>query len=173
MANILEVKGYTSEQIKALMNVEDKYKIGMRLYAVYQVSKGHSSRKLEDFYQTSFKQITNWVHRFEKDGVDGLRDKQGRGRKSRLSGEQFCILETMLTESPIDYGYNTATWSGAILMDWIKINFGIEYKKTQIYHILKKLGFSYQRAKGVYPEADKEKQEIFRNDLKKKVAGKS
>ena len=42
MANILEVKGYTSEQIKALMNVEDKYKIGMRLYAVYQVSKGEN-----------------------------------------------------------------------------------------------------------------------------------
>jgi len=175
MADIgLEVKGYTSEQIKALMNIEEKYKIGIRLYAVYQLSKGHSSRKLEDFYQTSFKQITNWVHRFEKDGVDGLRDQPGRGRKSRLSSEQLGILETLFTEKfPIDYGYNTATWSGAILMDWIKINFGIEYKKTQIYHILKKLGFSYQRAKGIYPETEKEKQEIFRNDLKKKGARKS
>ena len=150
-----------------------KYKIGMRLYVVYQVSKGHSSRKLEDFYQTSFKQITNWVHRFEKDGADGLRDKPGRVRKSRRSCEEFCILETLLTESPIDYGYNTATWSGAILMDWIKINFGIEYKKTQIYHILKKLGFSYQRAKGIYPETDREEQDIFRDDLKKKGAGQS
>ena len=54
-------------------------------------------------------------------------------------------------------------------MDWIKINFGIAYKKTQIYHILKKLGFSYQKAKGVYPEAEKEKQEIFRDDLKKRL----
>ena len=142
MANILEVKGYTAEQIKAMMNIDYKYKIGMRLFAVYQVAKGNSSRKLEDFYQTSFKQITNWVHRFEKDGIEGLRDKSGRGRKSRLSGEQFGILDTLLTEEcPIDYGYNTAKWNGVILMDWIKTNFGIEYKKTQIYHILKKNRF--------------------------------
>lgn len=34
------VKGYTPEQIKALFNSEDKYKIGLRLYAVYQVALG-------------------------------------------------------------------------------------------------------------------------------------
>jgi len=33
MANILEVKGYMAEQIKAMMNVDDKYKIGMRLFS--------------------------------------------------------------------------------------------------------------------------------------------
>jgi hypothetical protein len=58
----LQVKGYSPESIKALFNSDDRYKIGMRLYAVYQVSLGQPSRKLEDFYNTSFKQITNWVH---------------------------------------------------------------------------------------------------------------
>lgn len=36
----LQVKGYTPEQIKECFNKEEKYKIGLRLYAVYQVSKG-------------------------------------------------------------------------------------------------------------------------------------
>ncbi|MBR9776300.1 MAG: helix-turn-helix domain-containing protein [Cytophagales bacterium] len=36
-------------------------------------------RKLEELYQTSFNQTTNWVHRFEQNGLDGLRDKSGRG----------------------------------------------------------------------------------------------
>jgi len=69
-----------------------KYKIGLRLYAVYQVSLGKPSRKLEELYNTSFKQITNWVHRFEKEGLEGLRDKPGRGRKSRLSEAQREVL---------------------------------------------------------------------------------
>ncbi len=71
----LQVEGYTPERIKTLFNNCEKYKIGLRLYAVYQVSLGKPSRKLEELYNTSFKQITNWVHRFEKEGLEGLRDK--------------------------------------------------------------------------------------------------
>ena len=39
-----QVQGYSPEQIKALFKSEDKYKIGIRLYAVYQVSLGKPSR---------------------------------------------------------------------------------------------------------------------------------
>lgn len=34
----LIIKNYKPEGIKALFNSNDKYKIGLRLYAVYQVS---------------------------------------------------------------------------------------------------------------------------------------
>jgi hypothetical protein len=57
---VRQISGYTSEEIKALFNNEDKYKIGLRLYAVYQVSLGKPSRQLEELYNTSFKQILNW-----------------------------------------------------------------------------------------------------------------
>lgn len=86
------VKGYTPELIKALFNSDDKYKIGLRLYAVYQVSLGKPSRELEDLYDTSFKQILNWVDRFEKEGLQGLRDKSGRGRTPQLSPEQMLDI---------------------------------------------------------------------------------
>ena len=61
---VLQVKGYDSEKIKSLFKDDERYTIGLRLYAIYQVSLGQPSRKLEDLYNTSFKQITNWVHRF-------------------------------------------------------------------------------------------------------------
>lgn len=166
---VLQVKGYTAESIKALIRKDERYEIGIRLYAVYQVAKGQSSRKLQDLYQTSFKQITNWVHRFEKYGIEGLKDKPGRGRKSRLSlVQKQRIAELLKNESPTQYGFNTATWTGPLLRIWIKKNFGIEYKHAQIYNIIKSLGFSYQKGKGIFPEADKQKQEIFKKALKKK-----
>ena len=74
---VLSVKGYTPLDIKGLFRDDEKYTIGIRLYAVYQVSLGKPSRDLEELYNTSFKQITNWVHQFEKDGIEGLRDKEG------------------------------------------------------------------------------------------------
>ncbi len=163
-----QIQGYSSEQIKALFKTDDKYQIGIRLYAVYQVSLGVPSRDLETLYNTSFKQILNWVHRFEQYGIDGLRDKPGRGRKPRLNEhQQQRIKDLLLEESPVDYGYNTETWTGIMLIDWISENFQVQYKKAQIYNVIKSLGFSYQKAKGFYPEADLIAQEQFKEELKK------
>jgi len=165
---VLTVKNYSSEDIKSLFNSDDKYKIGLRLYAVYQVSLGQSSRKLEDLYNTSFKQITNWAHRFEAEGLEGLRDKAGRGRKSQLSlNQQARLKELIEKECPQDYGYNTDTWTGPLLIDWIINHFNITFKKAHIYNIIKSLGFSYQKSRGIYPEAEPESQEAFKEDLKK------
>lgn len=165
---VLKVKGYTAESIKALLHKDERYTIGLRLYAVYQVAKGQPSRKLEELYNTSFKQITNWVHRFEAEGLDGLRDKKGRGRKERLSVKQKQQISKVLKEdSPQRYGFNTGTWTGPLLIDWIKKEFKIDYKKAQIYNIIKSLGFSYQKGKGIFPESDKEQQEDFKRALKK------
>ena len=171
---VLQIKGHTADSIKALIRKDERYGIGIRLYAVYQVSKGQSSRKLEDLYNTSFKQITNWVHRFEKEGLEGLKDKKGRGRKDRLTLIQKQEITMVLeNELPTKYGYNTATWTGPLLINWIKKEFKIEYKKAQIYNIIKALGFSYQKGKGIFPEANKEKQENFKNALKKTSRRKS
>jgi len=164
----LTVKGYSPEQIKAMFRRDERYTIGLRLYAIYQVSLGQPSRKLEELYNTSFKQITNWVHQFEKEGLDGLKDKAGRGRKPKLQTEQLQSIKDLLSKaSPIDYGFNTATWTGPLLIEWINKQYGLLYKKAQIYNIIKSLGFSYQKSKGIFPEADKEKQTAFKEGLKK------
>jgi transposase len=165
---VLKIKGYTSEDIKALIKSDECIGLGIRLFAVYQVSLGQSSRKVEEIFHTSFKQVTNWVHRFEQGGIEGLKDKPGRGRKSSLSEEQRKELAELLEkESPVTYGYNTETWTGPMLIDWIKNKFGVEFKKAQIYNIINQLGFSHQKAKGVYPEADPKAQEQFKDSLKK------
>jgi transposase len=166
--HVLTVQGQTPEQIKALFRNDERYTIGIRLYAVYQVSLGTPSRKLEDLYNTSFKQITNWVHQFERDGIDGLRDKPGRGRKSLLTQEQSDHLRNLLlNESPVNHGYNTEIWTGPMVKEYIYKQFGIAYKKAQIYNIIKALGFTYQKGRGTYPEASQQAKEEFSEALKK------
>jgi transposase len=166
--SVLKVKGYRPEDIKALIKKNKDYKIGIKLNAVWQVSRGKTSRELASVYPVSFKQILNWVHWFEQEGVAGLADKPRRGRKSRLSEGQREELAVVLAEKrPEDFGYNSATWTGPLLRDWIKSEFGVEYKQAQIYNIIKSLGFTYQKGKGLMPEADPEKKRTFKKDLKK------
>jgi len=164
---VLKVGRYKPEEIKALFRDDERYTIGIRLYAVYQVSLGQPSRKLEDLYNTSFKQITNWVHRFEQEGVEGLKDKEGRGRTSRLNEDQQKRISSLLNEAPEDHGYNSATWTGPMLIEWISKHFNVAYKKAQIYNVIKTLGYSYQRGRGIFPETNEQDQEIFKERLKK------
>lgn len=50
-----------------------------------------------------------------------MKDKRGRGRKTRLSKEKLeDIKNTILTTTPEDFGYNTSTWNGPILRDYLK-----------------------------------------------------
>ena len=164
---VLKVVNYSPEDIKAMFRDDERYTIGLRLYAVYQVSLGQPSRKLEELYNTSFKQITNWVHRFDLEGIEGLKDKAGRGRTSRLNGEQSQRIRALLKEHPEDHGYNSATWTGPMLMDWISKHCGVVYKKAQIYNVIKSLGYTYQKGRGIFPETNEEAQEVFKEALKK------
>lgn len=46
------------------------------------------------------------------------------------------------------------------MIDWIKNNYGIEYKKAQIYNILKGLNLTFQKGKGIYPEAIQREEKV-------------
>ena len=82
---VKQLKNYTTEQVEALFERDANNRVGVKLYAIIQLSRGYSSRKLEEFYRTSFKQICNWADRFDAEGLDGLRIKSGRGRHTRLT----------------------------------------------------------------------------------------
>ena len=57
-----------------------------------------------------------------------------------------------MNKSPEEFGYNTSTWTGPLLIDWINKNYDVEYKKAQIYNIMKSLNLTFQKGKGIYPE---------------------
>ncbi len=147
---ILKVKGYEPADIKRLLSADESFVIAIRLYLVYQVALGYSSRKLAEIHDISFKQITTWVHRFETEGLEGLRDRKGQGRKSMLSKDKKQRIKTLvLKELPSDYGYEEIRWTGPLLASWIEIKYGIKYQRAQIYNLLRRLGIEYYKKQGL------------------------
>ncbi|WP_165044672.1 helix-turn-helix domain-containing protein [Dysgonomonas sp. ZJ709] len=165
--HVKQLINYTTSDVKAFIDNEDKYKVGIKLYAILQLTKGKPSRELEELYGTSFKQILNWAARFDSQGIEGLRDKPRSGRPARITSEQLEALRLVLLDSPEKQGYNSGTWSGPLVQDFIKNQLGVEYKLANIYNLLHSIGFSYQRAKGVYPERDENKRAQVKADIKK------
>jgi len=164
---VKQLKNYTSEQVESLFESDENNLVGVKLYAIIQLTKGYSTRKLEEFYRVTHKQICNWANRFDAEGIDGLRMKPGRGRHSRLTDEQKYQLQGALLESPEVFGYNTSNWSGPLLREHIRKTYGVEYKSAAVYNLMHELGFSFQRAKAAYPERSEAKRQEAKTDIKK------
>jgi transposase len=125
------------------------------------VSRGKRPKDLEDLYDTSFKSICNWIHRLNEGGVEALLDKPKPGRPKRLDANQMEQLKNaVLNLSPEDFGFNSSTWTGPIVAEWLGTEFGLLYKKAQVYNILHGLGLSFQKGKGFYPEAGEREEKI-------------
>ena len=148
--HVLSVQGHNPDEIRTIFRLNENYMVGIRLYAIYLVSIGYSSRKLEELYGTSFKQITNWVHRFEKEGINGLIDRPGKGRKSRLSVFQKNeIRELLLNHKPAKFGEKSEKWSVPEISEMIKKRYQVEYKIAQVYNILKELGINIKASRQI------------------------
>ncbi len=147
---VLRVLRKNPEEIRELLNSSPDFLLATRLNMVYHVAKGHSSREVAKWYGVSFKQVVNWVHRFEESGIDGLENRPGRGRKSYIrDGDLEKIKNMILEKSPHNYGIKTQKWSGPIILRIIKERYDIDYKPTQAYKLIEKMGLQFIKGKGI------------------------
>ena len=166
----LKVTRMTAEEIYTLLHEKPEYQIGIRLAVVLQVAKGATSRDVAlDLPFGNHVTVCNWIKRFNAQGVAGLIPKDKPGKPSKATIEQLNeIKHIVLQVSPEEYGYNTATWTGPLLIDWLAKHKDIHIKRASIYVWLKKkIGLSYKKGKGFYPEADEQLRSQWVSDIKK------
>jgi transposase len=157
------------ELLKSELRKDEKFYQGVRLYAVYQIAAGRNAEDLVALYHTSHKSICNWVSRYNAAGVEGLKDRPHSGRPSGLTMEQKSKLKEVILQSPQEQGYPSATWTWALVADFIEKTFSVKYKKAQIYNILHSVNLSYQKGKGYFPEAKDRKEKV--DAIKKNFKG--
>jgi len=143
--NKLILKNWSSEQISKLLYSTPERKASLRLFASYLVSKGYSARELSKLFNVSFKQITLWIHDFDELGEQGLIDKPKTGRTPKLTpDDKLRIKEIMLYTEPVEFKIEGERWSAKNLEELIAKEFGVQYKKAQIYNIIKSLEIEYK-----------------------------
>lgn len=159
----------SAAKIEAMLKSKEEYKIAARLASILPLAKGDSSRKAQELFLLSHNQILIWAKRYIEKGIEGLYDKPKTGRKSQINEEQLLWLKNLvLNENPEKYGFNTATWTAPLIVQLLEKECHLKYSDDMIYILLKKkLGLTHKKGKGFFPEASKEKRQIFVTDLKK------
>ncbi len=131
---------YTIEEMEKLLHSKEEFRVAMRLMTCILVAKGFSVTELQKiFYYKSAARYFFWARRFNEEGIEGLRDREGRGRRAKLTESDYKQLKTiLLTQTPEDFGFDSKIWNGQIITDLIKKEFGVDYRKANIYIMLKK-----------------------------------
>ena len=98
--------------------------------------------------------LRDWVHRFNEQGPDGLKDAWNGGAKDRLSSEQKAELATIVETGPDPAVDGVVRWRRIDLQRVIEDRFGVAYHERHVGKLLKELGFSHVSARPRHPGQD-------------------
>lgn len=98
--------------------------------------------------------LRDWVHRFNKDGPDGLIDIKPTGRRPKLSVEQQEALRQWVEAGPDPQRDGVVRWRCMDLQRALGNRFGVDLSTVAIGRVLKRLGFSHISARPLHPAQD-------------------
>src|SRR4051794_10190641 len=87
------------------------YRVAKRLRAVVLNSEGHTSGELANILQVPRAKVSEWLQRYQTEGVDGLLEGYRSGRPSELTEQQRQQLGDILDSGPVAYGLDSGIWT--------------------------------------------------------------
>jgi transposase len=130
-----------------------------RLRALLLVGRDCQSRyEAADILGIEHSAIFRWQQRFRNGGVAAMATRKAPGRQSKLSSQDLQRLAEMIEAGPEASGFDTGTWTSAIIKQLVQKTLGHNLSASQLRRILAKLNFSYQMPKKRLALADPVKQ---------------
>ena len=165
----MEIKKYSINFFEKRYKAEKNPKVKSRILMMLYLREGYTQREVSQMLRVSVGIVPYWKARFEKRGIDGLRDEDGRGLKPKLSEEQLSMLgsaidDGLLMEDGYKRGFKTKDAA-----EFIKINFRVGFTTRHCRRILKNISCSMQiprprNKRRNQKEVNKFKREFKKND---------
>lgn len=89
--------------------------------------------------------VVRWRDAYKRAGMKALKSKPPPGRPPKLSQAERQQLIRLLKRGPAAHGYRTALWTLSRIAEVIRRNFCVRYHPSQIWRILKAMGWSCQK----------------------------
>ena len=149
----------TKSKLVNLYKKENDSKVKERLLLVIKVreDKQIPFRVVKEMHRSN-PWASDWLKRYDKEGIDGLKDRTKSGRPSEISEEISYQIKKELQES--NHG-----WTTKQVEELIVKKSGIKYHYTHIYRILRKWGFKQKVPRKVHVNTVSKEE---KNDFKKR-----
>ena len=98
--------------------------------------------------------LRDWVHRYNAEGIEGLKDRPNPGRKPLLNEEQLLQLDQIVETKPDPDKDGVVRWRCCDLKAKIKDRFNVEISERSVGRILRERGFRRLSVRPKHPKAD-------------------
>ena len=152
----------TKSKLESVYRNETDVKVKERLLLILKVKNdGMIPARAAKELHRSRTWASDWLRRYQEEGVDGLKDRSKRGRPPEISNEVSFRIRRNLEESK-------QGWTTKQVNDIIFRESGKSYHYTHIYRILHKWGFKLKVQRKVHVNtASKEEKDDFKKEPRK------
>ncbi len=109
--------------------------------------------------------LRDWVHRYNVEGVTGLRSRLSPGRPGALNKARLEELRAMVLEGPDAERNQVIRWRCADLRDGIAARWSIELHERSVSRLLRRLDMTRLQPRPHHPKKDVATQEAFKKRM--------
>jgi len=106
--------------------------------------------------------LRDWVHRYNAEGLAGLRNLTSPGPGSKLTAQQQAELAELVEAGPDPARHGVVRWRRVDLRDELQQRFGVTLHERSVGKVLAKLGYRRLSVRPRHPQANEEAQEAFK-----------
>jgi transposase len=133
-----------------------------RLHGVLLVAQGLTCPEVAGLLGDSRRTVEYWVHRFETEGLAGLREGERPGRPTRLSDQQLKLVSAALRLPPRDSGMEGNLWDGKLLSAYLEREYGVGLGVRQCQRMFRQFGFRLRKPRPRIAHADPAQQAVVK-----------
>ncbi len=106
--------------------------------------------------------LRDWVHRYNEQGLQGLANNWGGGRKALLGAPQTERLAELVRQGPDPAEHGVVRWRRVDLARVLQAEFGVSVAERTVGTLLRRLGFRRLSARPQHPRQDLAAQETHK-----------
>lgn len=112
----------------------------IRAIAVWHVTQRRTFIEAALYTRTTRQSVSKWVRDFRQHGLDGLKNRAGRGKRAAVNHED---LIDYIYQSPRDWGLDRTRWTLKLLAEKVPSLKG--FSRPGVLKVLNKIGIGYKR----------------------------
>lgn len=156
----VQIEGIEQYDFDKMAKTEGSPRERRRFLAFAHLREGKTFTETAAFVRVKLRSLMRWVKRFRTEGLEGLKDKAGRGAKPLILLEHRAAFRQAVLE--LQERRTGGRIRGRDILELMHTKYGINPTLKTVYNTLKRADLVWITGRSIHPRADLEAQEAFK-----------
>lgn len=155
-----KIEGIEEYDFDKLSKTEGNPRERKRWLAFAHLREGKTFTEAAACVRVNLRSLMRWVKKFRMEGIEGLKEKPGRGAKPLMSSEHREAFRQAVLE--LQEKRTGGRIRGKDILELMQTQYGINPSLSTVYSTLKRADLVWITGRSIHPEADLGAQEAFK-----------